>query len=92
MLDIDLARLDRPDANVPYGLRVVTDATPPRFRLRYRLTEPGKTVLAAEEAVTDLYFLLRYASSAGSVTFYYERELLRDWFQARVAQRRRPSR
>ncbi|MFY9291178.1 MAG: DUF3016 domain-containing protein [Methylorubrum rhodinum] len=90
VLDIDLAGFDQPGGNVPFGLRVVNDVTPPRFRLRYALREGRRTVLSAEEAISDLNFLMRTARSSSGQTFYYERELLRDWFQARIAERRPP--
>ncbi len=90
VLDIDLAGFDQPGGGVPFGLRVVNDVTPPRFRLRYVLREGRRTVLSAEETVSDLNFLMRYARSTSGQTFYYEREVLRDWFQARIAERRPP--
>ncbi|SFL45968.1 DUF3016 domain-containing protein [Methylorubrum salsuginis] len=90
VLDIDLAGFDQPGANAPFGLRVVNDVTPPRFRIRYALREGRRTVLAGEEAVSDLNFLTRYARSSSGQAFFYERELLRDWFQARIAERRPP--
>lgn len=90
VLDIDLAGFDQPSFGPSQGVRVVSDVTPPRFRLRYALKARGRTVLSAEEAVTDLTFLMRYGRSATGQSFYYERELLRDWFQARIAERRPP--
>lgn len=90
VLDIDLAGLDQPGANFPYGLRVVSDITPPRFRLRYTLKERGRTVLSAEETVTDINFLMRYGRSSSGTTFFYERELIRDWLQARIVRRLPP--
>ena len=90
VLDIDLAGFDQPSFGPSQGVRVVSDVTPPRFRLRYTLKERGRTLLSAEETVTDLNFLLRYARSSSGQSFYYERELLRDWFQARIAERRPP--
>ncbi|WP_232630985.1 DUF3016 domain-containing protein [Methylobacterium sp. Leaf118] len=90
VLDIDLAGMDQPGANAPFGLRVVNDVTPPRFHLRYALREGRRTVLSAEETVSDLNFLMRYARASSGQTFFYERELLRDWFQARIAERRPP--
>ena len=90
VLDIDLAGFDQPSFGPSQGVRVVSDVTPPRFRLRYALKERGRTLLSAEETVTDLNFLLRYARSSSGQSFYYERELLRDWFQARIAERRPP--
>ena len=90
VLDIDLAGLDRPSFGAAQGVRVVTDITPPRFRLRYALKERGRTVLAAEETVTDINFLLRANRLSSGQTFFYEREVLRDWFRARFVQGRPP--
>lgn len=90
VLDIDLAGLDQPSFGTGQGVRVVTDITPPRFRLRYALKERGRTVLAAEEVVSDINFLLRANRLSSGQTFFYEREVLRDWFQARFVQRRPP--
>jgi hypothetical protein len=88
VLDIDLAGLDQPSFGAAQGVRVVTDITPPRFRLRYALKERGRTVLTAEETVSDINFLLRATRLSSGQTFFYEREVLRDWFQARFVQRR----
>lgn len=90
VLDIDLAGMDQPGA-VPYGLRVVTDLTPPRLRLRYRLRQNGRVVASAEESLSDLNFLMRYGRGASGTTFYYERELIRDWLQRRIVLGRPPS-
>jgi hypothetical protein len=87
VLDIDLAGVERPGANVPFGLRVVSDVTPPRFRLRYVLSEGRRRVAAGEEVVTDINFLLR-ASRFSSGTFDHERDLLRDWFRRRLVEGR----
>lgn len=87
VLDIDLAGIERPSANVPFGLRVVSDITPPRFRLRYVLSEGRRRITAGEEAVTDPNFLLR-ASRHANGTFAYERDLLRDWFRRRIVEGR----
>lgn len=90
VLDIDLAGMNQMGGAVPYGLRVVTDITPPRFRFRYTLKERGRIVLSATESISDLNFLSRYARLSGGASFHYERELLRDWFQSRIALRRPP--
>lgn len=92
VLDIDLAGMDRFSGAAPYGLRYVSDVTPPSFRLRYTLSERGRTLISATETVTDMNFLMRYARSGGSATFYYEREVLRDWLQSRITLRRPPPR
>jgi len=90
VLDIDLAGFEQPGANVPFGLRVVSDISPPRFRLRYALTEGRRRIAAAEEVVTDLNFLLR-ASRFSNGAFDYERDLLRDWFRRRIVEGRSPA-
>ncbi len=90
VLDLDLAGLDAPGLSVPFGPRVVTDITPPRLRLRYALAENGRTVLRAEEVVTDLNYLVRYGGRSTGYPFYYERELIRDWLQRRIVLRRPP--
>lgn len=87
VLDIDLAGLDQFGATPPYGLRVVTDITPPRFVLRYALKKRGRALRSGRETVTDLDFLTRYARSASSTTFTYERALIRDWLQSRFVLR-----
>ena len=90
VLDIDLAGIERPGANVPFGLRVVSDISPPRFRLRYVLTEGRRRLAAAEETVTDINFLLR-ASRFANGAFDHERDLLRDWFRRRIVEGRSPA-
>nr|WP_246413341.1 DUF3016 domain-containing protein [Methylobacterium brachythecii] len=90
VLDIDLAGDERA-AGLPTSPRIVSDISPPRLRLRYVLKERGRTVLAAEEVVTDITFLSRHARSFAGGSFTYERELIRDWLQARIV-RREPAR
>ncbi|KMO29808.1 hypothetical protein VQ02_29035 [Methylobacterium variabile] len=88
VLDVDLAGIELPGAGTTVP-RVVTDAGPPRFRLRYALRENGRVVQEAEETVTDINFLLR-TRPGGQSALYYEREILADWFQARIARRQPP--
>lgn len=87
ILDIDLAGFERPGINGPFGLRVVSDVTPPRFHLRYVLSEGRRRIAAEEEVVTDINFLLR-ASRFSNGPFDHERDLLRDWFRRRFAEGR----
>ncbi len=88
VLDIDLAGQMLPSPGTGQFVRVVSDVTPPRFRLRYGLTQGGRTVLSAEEAVSDLTFLMRARPGQGA--FVYERDLLRSWFEARIVRRQPP--
>ncbi|MBE7197167.1 MAG: DUF3016 domain-containing protein [Parafilimonas terrae] len=83
VLDIDLAGFDRPGFATPTGVRVVTDATPPRIRFAYRLRRGNRLVAHGEETVTDINFLLTSNPRFSTGGLYYERQLLRDWFARR---------
>ncbi|MDP4021187.1 DUF3016 domain-containing protein [Methylobacterium sp. NEAU 140] len=83
VLDIDLAGFERPTAIPPSGLRVVTDATPPRIRLAYTLKRGGRAVARGEDTVTDINFLLTANPRFSTGGLYYERAVLRDWFARR---------
>ncbi|GJE14032.1 MULTISPECIES: DUF3016 domain-containing protein [Methylobacterium] len=83
VLDIDLAGFDRPGLSTPTGVRVVTDATPPRIRFAYALRRDGRIVAQGEETVTDINFLLTSNPRFSTGGLYYERQLLRDWFARR---------
>lgn len=83
VLDVDLAGFDRPGFAAPTGVRVVTDATPPRIRLAYRLSRTGRLVAQGEDTVTDINFLLTSNPRFSTGGLYYERQILRDWFARR---------
>lgn len=83
VLDVDLAGFDRPGFATPTGLRVVTDATPPRIRLAYSLRRGGRTVAQGADTVTDINFLLTSNPRFSTGGLYYERQILRDWFARR---------
>lgn len=87
VLDIDLAGYERPGRSGSDEVRIVEASTPPRFRLRYALSEGGRRVLSAEETVTDTA-LLATAQPLSSDGFRYERALLAAWFRARIGERR----
>ncbi|MEH3065930.1 MAG: DUF3016 domain-containing protein [Methylobacterium radiotolerans] len=83
VLDVDLAGFDRPGFATPTGLRVVTDATPPRIRLAYSLRRGGRAVAQGADTVTDINFLLTSNPRLSTGGLYYERQILRDWFARR---------
>ena len=83
VLDIDLAGIDRPGFGAPSGIRVVTDASPPRIRLAYVLRRGGRVIAQAEDSITDINFLLTSNPRFASGGLYYERRLLQDWFARR---------
>ena len=72
VLDVDLAGFDRPGFATPTGLRVVTDATPPRIRLAYSLRRGGRVVAQGEDTVTDINFLLTSNPRFSTGGLYYE--------------------
>ncbi|MGU3359937.1 DUF3016 domain-containing protein [Methylobacterium sp. M6A4_1b] len=87
VLDIDRAGFVRPDLNVPPGLRIVSDATPPAIRLRYDLRRGGRRLAAGEERLTDVNFLFGAHAAAATGGFGYEEALLRDWARTRLSSR-----
>ena len=87
VLDIDRAGFVRPDLNIPSGLRIVSDATPPAIRLRYELRRGGRRIAGGEERLTDINFLFGARAVAATGSFGYEEALLRDWARRRLSVR-----
>lgn len=83
VLDIDLAGFERPSFSAPQGVRVVTDAAPPRIRLAYALRRGGRVTARGAETLTDINFLLTANPRFATGGLYYERALVRDWFARR---------
>ncbi len=84
VLDIDLAGRIDPRSD----LRVVTDVTPPRIRLRYALARNGQPVAGGEEVLSDLNFMTPGNRYSSGDRLRYEKALLDAWFEARIAQPR----
>jgi hypothetical protein len=87
VLDVDLAgryepwRIDNP------SLRVMTDSTWPRLRLRYTLEQDGRVIAEAEETVSDLTYLTRARQARSGDRLFYEKAMLDDWFRQRMLRR-----
>jgi hypothetical protein len=82
--DVDLAgRFEwwRPYA---YDVRILRDITWPRIKLRYALADGGRTVLSAEEQISDLNYLMNAGVRSSSDPLKYEKAMLDDWFRART--------
>ncbi|MCR0985223.1 DUF3016 domain-containing protein [Roseomonas populi] len=81
--DVDLTgqiepwRIQNPD------LRVVTGATWPRIKLRYRLHEGDRTIRSGEELVSDPAFDMRPGRIQSGDRLFSEKAMLDDWFQQR---------
>jgi hypothetical protein len=87
ILDIDLAGYRRLTPRTGGdSLRVVTEGTWPRIKLRYALLENGSEVVSGEEWLSDVTFL-RHGGRYGSDSLRYEKRLLDDWFTARIIER-----
>ncbi len=72
--------------------RMLNGATPPSLKLRYALSERGRTIARGEETVTDLNYLENISARTSLSSFPYERELIRDWFRDRILRGRPPLR
>ncbi len=86
ILDVNRAGFQR-GPGVADGPRIVSDATPPRIRLAYVLRRDGRIIARDEEELRNPNFLLTGNPRASSGPLYYERELLRDWFDDRFRYR-----
>jgi len=89
VLNVDLAGKIEWWRRNAYDLRILRDAYPPRFALRYRLTEGGRTLLEGEETVVDPNYLANpalYFTPTDPLRF--EKVMLGSWFQARFTDSR----
>ena len=65
-------------------VRILRDIYPPRFKLRYRLSEGDRTLVEGEETVVDPNYLANpaiYFSPSDPLRF--DKAMLASWFQAR---------
>jgi hypothetical protein len=91
VLDIDLAgRFEwwRPYA---YNVRILRGVTWPRIAVRYTLQEEDRTLLVAEESISDLNYQTRMAVSLPNDRLKYEKAMLDDWFRTRFVKFRPPT-
>ena len=87
-LRIDILRVDLAGMIEPFGtqhVRVMRDATPPRIRLRYVLTQGARILQRDEETVSDINYLMNASRAASGGHLSYEKEMLADWFRRRFA-------
>lgn len=83
VLDIDLAGQFEPVGRGFSEVRVLRGATPPRFRLRYVLSERGKRRLSGEDDLGDINYQMTPRTSTDS--YAYEKAMLADWFKSRFS-------
>jgi len=90
VLNVNLAGRYEPWRSL-HDVRVMRDTTPPRFKLRYTLSQGGKVLISGEENVTDMTYLWNASARGSSERFAYEKDMLRDWFRNRFV-RLKPAR
>lgn len=84
VLDIDLAGHFPPLGAGGSEVRVVTDITGPRIKLRYSLVRDGSaTVSGGEEVLSDLNFMVPSNRYSSGDRLRYEKALLDRWFEKR---------
>ncbi|MBD9638950.1 DUF3016 domain-containing protein [Ensifer sp. ENS07] len=84
VLDVRLAGQYEPWRPYFDDVRILRDSTPPRFKLRYKLTEGGRVLAQGEEVVSDLNYLWTSSARTAMERHPYEKEMLRDWFRKRL--------
>lgn len=90
VLDIRLAGRYEPWQRRFHDVRILRDTTPPRFKLRYALTEGGKVLVSGEENISDMTYLWNAPARHSAGRFPYEKDMLRDWFRDRFVRMRPP--
>lgn len=83
ILDIDLAGYFSPVGRAGQYLRIMTEGTWPRIKLRYTLEKNGEVVGSAEDFVTDHDYLQQIGLTNTSDVLRYEKRMLTDWFRRR---------
>ncbi|HEV7306076.1 DUF3016 domain-containing protein [Ensifer sp.] len=83
VLDVRLAGQYEPWRPYFDDVRILRDSTPPRIKLRYKLTEGGRVLAQGEEVVSDLNYLWNSSGRSAMESHPYEKEMLRDWFRKR---------
>lgn len=83
VLDIDLAGDLRPFPRSMSDVRVMADVTPPRIKLRYTLRQNGRVTGRGTETLSDMNYLSRPQARLSGERLAYEKEMLRDWFEAK---------
>jgi len=83
ILDIDLAGRATIARAPGENLRVLTEGTWPRVKLRYTLTKDGAVLREGEEWVVDQTYLMRIGISNTSDPLRFEKRMLTTWFQNR---------
>ena len=88
VLDIDLAGQFEPFRfRNGTDVRIVRDVAWPRIKLRYTLTRDDQVVAGAEEQLADMNFLTSTNRYSSGDRLRYEKAMLDDWFERRIARR-----
>src|SRR5262245_38394515 len=74
VLDIDLAGLIDPLRS--YSVRILSPATWPRIKVRYRLAQGGHTLRQGEETILDLEYLSNAVGRSSGDPLRYEKAML----------------
>lgn len=82
VLDVRLAGMTDPFWAAGSDVRILRATTPPRFVLRYALSEKGRTLRADTVTLTDMNYQMNPTARFATGRFPYEKALLTDWFKS----------
>ena len=90
-LSIDVLDIDLAGEYVPRGrgteVRVLNDVTPPRFKLRYVLSQKGRRTRSGEDVLSNIDYQMNPAARVSTDRYVYEKALLDDWFRRVIGSR-----
>jgi hypothetical protein len=90
VLNVDLAGEYDPWA-FSYNVRLMTDTTWPRIKLRYALTRADGPPVTGEEVVIDQNYLTHPDFQARTGALAYEKIMLQRWFKSRFERPKPPA-
>ncbi len=85
VLDVRLAGMVDPFWPAGSEVRVLRATTPPRFVLRYVLSQKGRRLRADTVTLTDINYQMNPSARLASGRFPYEKALLSDWFKSQFS-------
>jgi hypothetical protein len=90
VLDLDLAGRVQPNFRGGEDIRILRGGADwPRMHIRYSLSQGGKVIAEGDDQFSDMDYLERTRrANGGNQTLPYEKQMIDDWFKAKIVDRK----
>lgn len=89
VLDIDLAGRIHPGMRSGRDIRILRGGADwPHMRLRYTLTEGGRTIASGDAELSDMMYLQRLNRYSDGEPLRFEKQMIDDWFDKTILHKR----